>query len=171
MRTILIGLAMACIALPAWAQTHDQNVARCGGNDHDLSISACTALIQSGQDPTYEIGAFFDLRGFDYEAKGLHDQAIADYTRAIALDPTDAPAYSMRGVAYEAKGLHDQAIADYTRAIALSPNDPYAHNYRGVAYEAKGLHDQAIADYRAALKITPDMKEPKDGLTRLGATP
>ena len=53
--------------------------------------------------------------------KGDLDQAIADYTQAIALDPKYAVAYNNRGIAYCDKGDLDQAIADYTQAIALDP--------------------------------------------------
>ena len=36
-------------------------------------------------------------RGFAYEEKGEHDQAIADYTEAIRLKPDYAEAYYNRG--------------------------------------------------------------------------
>jgi len=155
MRTILIGLALAFIALPAWAQTRDQNMARCNGNDPDLSISGCTALIQSGQEPTANLVVEYKNRGYAYRHKGLYDQAIADYTHAIALSPSNGSAYNSRGLAYEAKSLHNQAIADYTHAIALNPSYAIAYNNRGNAYDAKGLHDQAIADDTRAIALNP----------------
>jgi tetratricopeptide (TPR) repeat protein len=53
--------------------------------------------------------------------KGKYDEAIADYTKAISLDPNDATAYTNRGLAYESKGEVDRAIADYTKAIEINP--------------------------------------------------
>jgi len=73
---------------------------------------------------------YFD-RGQNYAEQGLHDQAIADYTKAIELDPRFALAYNNRGWAYHEKGLHDQAIADYTKAIELDPRFALAYIYRG----------------------------------------
>ena len=50
--------------------------------------------------------------------KGKHDDAIADYDKAIAINPNVALAYTNRGLAYERKGAFDRAIADYDKAIA-----------------------------------------------------
>jgi tetratricopeptide (TPR) repeat protein len=66
-------------------------------------------------------GAYFN-RGLAYCGKGLHDQAIADCTKAIELEPDWAEPYVNRGGAYVGKGLHDQAMADYTKAIELKPD-------------------------------------------------
>jgi tetratricopeptide (TPR) repeat protein len=55
------------------------------------------------------------------EAKDDHDQAIAEYPRAIKLNPKHAAAYNNRGVAYAAKGDYDRAIADYNEAIDIDP--------------------------------------------------
>jgi tetratricopeptide (TPR) repeat protein len=52
---------------------------------------------------------------------GRHEEAIADFTRAIGLDPSDAWAVGSRGEVYKAMGRHEEAIADFTRAIELDP--------------------------------------------------
>ncbi|MFA9476195.1 MAG: tetratricopeptide repeat protein, partial [Filomicrobium sp.] len=56
------------------------------------------------------------------------DRAIADYTKAIALDPKDANFYYNRGVAYEKKSDKDQAIADFRKALEINPSDQAAKN-------------------------------------------
>ncbi|MGO8955161.1 MAG: tetratricopeptide repeat protein [Rhodomicrobium sp.] len=48
-----------------------------------------------------------------------HDHAIADFTKAIELDPNYAEAYQKRGDAYKAKGNTLRASADYKRAKEL----------------------------------------------------
>jgi tetratricopeptide (TPR) repeat protein len=126
MLRILIGLVVGLVALPAWAQTRDENVARCTAAADpatvDLKIGACTALLQSGQETAINIPIIYYDRGNGYRNKGLYDQAIADYTQAIALKPDKANAYYNRGGAYEEKGQRDQAIADYRMALKLAPN-------------------------------------------------
>ena len=42
-----------------------------------------------------------------------YNKAIKDYSKAIALDPKYAWAYSRRGHDYSKKGDFDRAIADY----------------------------------------------------------
>ena len=49
------------------------------------------------------------------------DDAIADYGRAIGIEPKNAVAYRDRGHAYKDKGDLDRAMADYNRAIELEP--------------------------------------------------
>jgi len=43
-------------------------------------------------------GEIYYNRGVAYHKKGLFDEAIADYTRAIEINPEDAEAYHNRGV-------------------------------------------------------------------------
>ena len=59
-------------------------------------------------------------RGLAYARQGEYEQAIADYTAAIKLNPQLAEAYYNRGNAYRRQGEYDQAIADYTAAIGLN---------------------------------------------------
>ena len=103
--------------------------------------------------------------------KGKYDDAIADYTKAIALDPNFALAYTNRGLAYAKKGDVDRAIADYDKAIALDPNFVLAYFNRGVVYYEKGNKEQTIADFRKALEINPSDQDAKDNLKALGVTP
>ncbi len=97
--------------------------------------------------------------GLDYFDKGLYDQAIADFTRAIEINPWLAEAHVNRGIAYEKKGQIDQAIADYNKAIEINPGLAESYHNRGVAYFNKGQHDQAIADFTRAIEINPGHAE------------
>jgi tetratricopeptide (TPR) repeat protein len=71
---------------------------------------------------------------------------IADYDRAISLDPNLTEAYYNRGVAKSELGDMIGAIADYDRAIGLNPADADAYCNRGVLYEALGKIPAAISD-------------------------
>jgi tetratricopeptide (TPR) repeat protein len=160
MRRILIGLALALITLPAWAQTRDENLTGCISHDPDISISGCTALIQSGKETKADLSGFYAERATAYNDKGLYDQAISDFTTAATLTPDSDTfsftIYSGRGLSYYQKGLYDQAIADYTKAIALQPDNADRYKDRGFAYLQKGLYDQAIADETKAISLKRD---------------
>ena len=86
--------------------------------------------------------------------------AIADYTQAIKLDPTDPDTFNNRGQAYDSKGEHDLAIADYTESIRLDATTPRAFFNRGLAYANKGEYQRAVADFSEAIKLEPDDAEP-----------
>jgi tetratricopeptide (TPR) repeat protein len=169
MREMLIGLVLLIGALPAAAQSRDENWSRCSTPDPNIRIGGCTALIQSGKKKSDLATAYFN-RGHAYSQKGLFDQGIDDYTRAVALAPDYAAAYYNRGNNYRKKGFYDQAIDDYTRAIAITPHDPHAYGNRGFAYEKMGNRDLAIDDYRTSLRLSPN-EELQKHLEIIGATP
>lgn len=96
----------------------------------------------------------FDARGKAYDDIGDLDQAIADYTNAIAANPMLVVAYFNRGYVYASgKGWYQRAIFDYNRAIELDSTYAKAFNNRGVAYNNIGMYDQAICDYTKAIEI------------------
>ena len=47
------------------------------------------------------------------------ERAVADYTRAIDINPKYADAYHNRGIAYRAKGFAENADADTKKARQL----------------------------------------------------
>jgi tetratricopeptide (TPR) repeat protein len=95
-------------------------------------------------------------RGNASKNKSDWDQAIAEYTEALRINPNNAAAYNNRGNAYYDKGDYDRAIADYNQAIRLDPNFVFAYNNRGNAYDNKGDSDRAIADYNQAIRLDPN---------------
>jgi tetratricopeptide (TPR) repeat protein len=87
--------------------------------------------------------------------------AVADYLRAVKLDPTSVPAsklesaYHNCGIVRFELGAYDAAIADLSHAIELKPNDQDLFNDRGVAKWNQGDIEGAIADYNQSIAINP----------------
>jgi formylglycine-generating enzyme required for sulfatase activity/Flp pilus assembly protein TadD len=98
-------------------------------------------------------------RGVEKDSKGDLNGAIAEYNKAIELDPKYALAYYNRGVAKEKKGDLDGAIADYDKAIELDPNSADAYSNRGSIRDDRGDLDGAILDYNKAIELDPKYKE------------
>ena len=61
------------------------------------------------------------IRGNDHLASGQYESALAEYYRAILLDPGLASAFFNRGNAYLRKGKYELAIKDYDTAAKLDP--------------------------------------------------
>jgi tetratricopeptide (TPR) repeat protein len=80
--------------------------------------------------------------------------AIADYTKAIALDPKFAKAYNDRSSVYFYLKRNNEAIADVNQAIQLDPNLVEAYGNRANIY-LKSNPQQAIIDAKKALTISP----------------
>ena len=123
MRAIMLFFAaLTAVVSTAPGQTRDENRARCEDRDPDLSIGGCTALIQSGQEPTASLAIAFNNRGNAYRDKGQYDRAIEDYDQAIRLNPNYAEAYNNRGLAKRAKGDFAGGDADIAKAKQLNPS-------------------------------------------------
>ena len=99
----------------------------------------------------------YNNRGYVYFAKKDYARAIADYDRAIKVDPKDALIYHNRGLAYSDTRDFDRAIADFSEAIKLDPNYAVALNKRGIAYYAKRDYDRAIADFERGGPARPEI--------------
>lgn len=133
-----------------------QNSARCQNGDRsvqpDVSIGSCNAMIQ---ETVKNLAAAFYYRANAHQAKKDFDKAIADYTQAISIDPTDADYLNGRAEAYEAKKDLSRAMADYDKAIQINPKSVYAYNNRGASFQRKGDFARASADYGEVTKLTP----------------
>ena len=100
-------------------------------------------------------GAAYLDRGRTYLQQNDNDRAIADFTKAIELDPEGANAYNHRGVAYSSKLEFDSAIADFDKAIQFDPLLMNAHYNRGLAFSGKGDEARARADFAINEQLFP----------------
>jgi len=105
-------------------------------------------------------------RGDKNNNKADYDLAIAEFDRAIKLDPNIAEAYFGRGRGYLRKGDNSRAVADYSQAIRLNPNDIISYSNRGRAYARMGDYDNAVADFESALRIDPNNTAIKQNLEK-----
>jgi tetratricopeptide (TPR) repeat protein len=156
--TAILSLAILAVAAAAPARADMFKDARCTG-DPDIpwveQIGACTSAIESGKFTGKDLAALMTNRGTAYAYSRDFNRAIADYSNAIALDPSNALALSSRGQLSEAKGDLDGAMADYTRAVELNPNDASALSNRGRVHASQNDYGAAIADYSKAIAINP----------------
>ncbi len=97
----------------------------------------------------------YHKRGQAHASTRNYEQAIMDYTQAIALDPNYAEAYDSRGLAHLLMENYGQALLDCSRAIELAPDFVTTHVNRGIAYTGLRDYDRATIDYDTALKLSP----------------
>ena len=88
-----------------------------------------------------------------------HDEALACFTRALALDPDHLEALGNRGGVLGALGRFEEALADCDRALALSPGHAMLLYNRGNALRQLGRLEEALESYDRALAITPGAAE------------
>ena len=102
-----------------------------------------------------EDAATYHSRGFTHFSKSQYDLALADFNKALELDPGSLVAYHNRGVVYFDLGQLPLAIADFTKAIELGFTGKGSYHLRGVAFGKEGQYDLALEDLNKALKIDP----------------
>ena len=90
---------------------------------------------------------------------GMGRAHLADYNKALELDPRHYRAYMNRGNLRSDQGDYDAAIADYTKAIEVSDNPAMAYLNRGSARGKKGDNQAADADYDKALEVSRSLPQ------------
>ncbi len=91
------------------------------------------------------------------------DDAIAEYERALALDPNNAYAVAGLGETYITLGQYEKAIEFEDKAIRLSPHDPALSFWywdKSIDYFGLQQYDQAIEWARQSIAINPNFAHP-----------
>ncbi|HLG16219.1 MAG TPA: tetratricopeptide repeat protein [Blastocatellia bacterium] len=137
-----------------------------------------SALIKSGEPATAvlhlraaieqgEGGAItFALLGLAEERLGKLDDAFADYSRAIQLEPASAAAREGRARLFEGKGDTARAIEDYTLAYTAQPSAELAYKLARLHAQA-GQLQAAIHLLRGLIVEKPESLELRVELARL----
>jgi tetratricopeptide (TPR) repeat protein len=99
----------------------------------------------------------YGRQGIRHHNDGQFEDAISDYTAALAISPTDAKIYHYRGVSEKKIEKYQEAIADCTKAIRLNPDFAQAYNERGAAYSFLDEYEKAIQDYSSAIRLNPGL--------------
>ena len=82
----------------------------------------------------------------DLFGDGNHDEAIAKYKEAIALDPGYVDAWHGLAMAYNDAGRHDEAIEAGKKLCELTPDDVLAHTSLSRFYQAADRIAEAEAE-------------------------
>ena len=123
----------------------------------DAAITAWSAIIDLP--PSGKIKAeAYNNRGTAKDNNGDFRGAIADYDRALSINPNLAKAYNNRGNTNLKMGFYENAVIDLDRAIDIDKQDAFAYSNRGNARSKMGDYNSAIADYDRALEIAPEHK-------------
>jgi tetratricopeptide (TPR) repeat protein len=113
---------------------------------------------------------FYTRRGIIYAEKGDWVHALADYNKALELNPDHASAYDSRSALYMSQHEPEKALADLNKEIELEPNNAEYHEHRGMLYHIQKDLAMALADYDKALALDPNNARVYDSRGRLYAS-
>ncbi len=152
-RVALLAMGTLCASSLLFPAAAQDSAIRCNSHVRADIISGCTDIINAGRESPQHLAMAYTYRGAAYSDQGDSDKAIADYSNAIRLYPTDPIAYFDRGVEYGAAGKLNLSISDFSQAIALKPDYARAYLDRGKIYQASGDNQRAQADFNKAQSL------------------
>ena len=86
---------------------------------------------------------------------GRNDEAIAQYRKTIAMDPTFVRAHYYLGLAYQQKKMYEEAIPEFEKWTALTERNPSSQAALAQAYAVAGKKLEA----RKLLGELEDLKQ------------
>jgi tetratricopeptide (TPR) repeat protein len=107
--------------------------------------------------------------GLVYEGRSRYPEAIAEYEKALTLDPNFGPALNEAGYTYVAVGELEKALQYFKRYAAANPGEANPIDSIAELYFRMGKFDEAKAKYQEALEIRPDFSGSCRGLAYLSA--
>jgi len=97
----------------------------------------------------------YATRGQVLAKSGKNEEAMAEFDRALALDPYNVQALYGRGLIHQSEKQYQQAIADFTSANGLSPQKLEPLLARASSYLAIDKAKEAAADLDEAVQSDP----------------
>lgn len=153
-----VAAAIATVMMSCAALAEGDELASCQKEEAPPAerLAACDKLIDDAAQAD-EIRAEAMLnRGQIRETQGKRAEAIADFARAIELNPAYPAPYLNRGMANEEAGNIDAALADFSEVLKLEPADVATLFLRAELLFHAGRLDASLADYKHILEIDPE---------------
>jgi Flp pilus assembly protein TadD len=93
------------------------------------------------------------------DARTDKKQAIADYERAVSIQPSFAPLRRDLGLLQYEEGNYSDAAKHLSRAVELGIKEANLYNSLGISYSRTGRLRSAVASYKQALKLDPKLAQ------------
>ena len=135
-------------------------------------VARCDTALNEAGISRHDIVATYVNRGILKLRRGQVPESIADFDRAMALDPNQPEAYLNKGAALIAQNDMRGALPLFTVALEHNTTRPaIAHFGRAIANEMLGNLGNAYRDYRMASELDPDWAAPRTELQRFQVRP
>ncbi|WP_069804142.1 tetratricopeptide repeat protein [Thermogemmatispora onikobensis] len=105
-----------------------------------------------GLSPRARAAAYF-FRGRVQRYRQAYPEALADHSRAIALDESNVWAFVERSRILRRLRRYPEALEDLARVLSLNPFDARSWASRGQVYTRLGRYEEALQDFERALAL------------------
>lgn len=108
------------------------------------------------------------MAGLKHFGQNRFEEAIAEYTQALALKPDWADVLNAVATAQSKLGRHEEAVATIERAIAINPNDAFSFTSLSIFLQRQGKIQEAetaaakarMISWKEELKKNPNAPPP-----------
>lgn len=97
--------------------------------------------------------------GVEFQEGFKYDDAVAQYTSAIGLEPSNPDYYIARGEVYLIQSKYAEAKADYEKAVVFDPKEVHSYVSLGTICNKMGNYEEALRWLNHASRL--DKREPK----------
>ena len=132
--------------------------------EYKKGLTRLTRAIDSGRLSKENLAIAHNNRANALDELGRPKEALADYDRAVGLDPTFLQAHYNRGIAHYRAGAYEKSIVDFNRVLTLDPGYTSAYFNRSFPLAALGRYDKAVKDVEKAMNLDPGNLKYKEQL-------
>ena len=142
---------------PVAAATPAKTLKNAEAEEKPSAAAAPSATATVAEEPSraHESAVAYNQSGIAKFQRGDFAGAIADYDRAIELDPKFVDAYNYRASVKEIIGDLTGALADCNRAIEINPSYFLAYSHRACIHYQLRDFGSAARDFRHTSEINP----------------
>jgi len=130
-------------------------------------LAVLLVLNLPGLDRRASEGQYHYRLGVIREAERKPAEAMAEYARALELDPTLGKAEVNLGTLLARSGRLAEARARLERGVALDPQSAIGLANLGQVHQLEGRAEEALALYRRAIAVDPGYPTPRRAAARL----
>jgi tetratricopeptide (TPR) repeat protein len=127
-----------------------------------LALSAINHSISFDQTNAYS----YKLRALIYYETSDFEKAIADFKKALVLEPDNVWSNARLADSYQALGQNELGLEYANRALRINPADAFSYKVRGRIYYNLKRSAEAMSDFQKVLEIEPNNAWSKDFLQK-----
>jgi len=140
-----------------WGQKIIDGMEAWNSSEYEQSIPMLDAVIDNIKSfPTEKQALAFWARGRMHYWSNNYPAALADFSRAIELQPEDGNNYNWRGTTHYQMKDYPAALTDLNHAIELQPEDSINYYWRGFTHRELQDYPSALEDFSRAIEFQPE---------------
>ncbi len=161
------GAARAAVTVLGSSMAEDCAEAAFHGKADTSSLELCNMALQGGLLGSRDVAGTYVNRGVILMTRRDYDRAIADFNRAISIDPKMGESWVNLGAVEIGMKRYKDGVSDISKGLELGIQEPAKAYYnRALGYEGLDDETSAYKDYEQAVVLEPKWELPKQELLR-----